>query len=94
MDMAQHRVGQDLVEQRMSDALLAQHVDEPIQIAVRTHGLPGGDDDKGFLARQGRRGEIVETAGAEQDLGGNGIGEFHMILPDDWTVRKRTVNRL
>ena len=94
MDMAEHRVGQDLVEQRVPDALLVQHVDEAIEIAVRAHGFSGGDDDERFLARQGRCGEIVEAAGAEQDLGGNGIREFHMILPDEWTVRKRTVNEV
>ena len=87
-------VGQDLVEQRVPDALLVQHGDEAIQIAVRAHGFSGGDDDERFLARQGRRGEIVEAAGAEQDLGGNGIREFHMILPDEWTVRKRTVDEV
>ena len=91
---AEHRVGQDLVEQRVPDALLVQHVDEAIEIAVRAHGFSGGDDDERFLARQGRCGEIVEAAGAEQDLGGNGIREFHMILPDEWTVRKRTVNEV
>ena len=65
--MAQQRIGQHLVKHdALRTVIFFQQLHHPVQVAVFFDGLPRCRDDQSFLARQFRRSQFIQFAGAEK----------------------------
>lgn len=87
--MGQNGVGEDLVEDDVPHALGVEHGEQPVEIAVGAHGLARRDDHEGLGSGQLFPAQRIEAAGAEQNSGGNGIGEVHGCSSGSGLMRRR-----
>ena len=89
------RVGGDFVEHGHGHAVLSEQFDHALLDAELFHELVFGDAQEGLLAGQGKSGEFIQAARAEDDPGGSAT---RLILrpfspkapwrqPDSWPVR-------